>query len=90
MSAKTFLKDPDSVLDFEFDWSAWLTGGETVASHTVTVDGVTLDSTTASTSAVVAWISAGVAGTTATVACEIVTSAARTDERTITLRITQR
>ena len=90
MSNKMWLKDPDAVLDYEFDWSAWLAVGETIASHTVTVDGVTLDSTTTSTTAVVAWVSAGAAGTTATVACRIVTSEARTDERTITLRITQR
>lgn len=90
MAAKSFLKDPDAVLDYEFDWSAWLATGETISSHTVTVSGVTLDSTTSSTTSVVAWVSAGTAGTTATISCEITTSAARIDERTITLRIADR
>ena len=90
MAAKTFRKDPDAVLDFEFDWSSWLAVGETIASKTVTVTGVTLDSSPNDDSSVVAWVSGGTAGTTATVACLITTSAGRTDERTINLAIGER
>ena len=32
---RNFTKDPDAVLDYEFDWSAWL-GTDTIATHTVT------------------------------------------------------
>ena len=85
-----FNKDPDAVLDYEFDWSAWLTGGETISSHTITVTGVTLDSSTTSTSSVVAWVSGGVLGEMVKIECEIVTSAGRTDERTIQLFIENR
>ena len=88
--SKHFAKDPNAVLDYEFDWTPWLSPGETISSHTITVTGVTLDSSTASTTSVVAWVSAGTVSTSATVACRIVTSEARTDERTITLRIGQR
>jgi hypothetical protein len=88
--SKAFTKDADAVLDYEFDWTAWLTDGETIASHVVTVTGVTLDETTASDTAVVAWVSAGTAGTTATIACRITTSASRIDERTISLRVLNR
>ena len=87
---KTWVKDKDSTLDYEFDWAAWLTGGETITARTVTVTGVTLVESTASTTAVVAWVSGGTVGTTATVACKITTSAGRIDERTITLRIAER
>ena len=90
MAYKIFAKDPEAVLDYEFDWSEWLAVGETISSRTVTVTGVTLDSSTASTTAVVAWVSAGTVGTTATIECKIVTSESRTDERTITLRIAER
>jgi len=27
-----FSKDPDAVLDYSFDWSAWLGGSETISS----------------------------------------------------------
>ena len=84
-----YFKDPDAVLDYEFDWSAWL-GADTIVSHTATVTGATRDSSANSTTAVTVWVSAGTAGTTATVACRIVTTAGRTDERTITLNIRQR
>lgn len=91
MSARTlFLKDPDAVLDYEFDWTAWLTGGETVTGHTISVDGVTFVESTASTTSVVAWVSEGTAGTFASITCQIVTSASRVDERTITLEVTDR
>lgn len=91
MASKTFRKDPNAVLDFEFDWSAWLAVGETISSHTITVTGgIVKDSSSNSTTAVVAWISGGTDGATATVACRIVTSASRTDERTITLVVAER
>jgi hypothetical protein len=83
-------KDPDAVVDYAFDWSSWLASGETVSSYTVTVNGVTLDSDSQTTTAVTAWLSGGTAGTLATVACKIVTSDSRTDERTINVKIRER
>ena len=83
-------KDPDAVTDYTFDWSSWLASGETISSYTVTVDGVTLDSDSQTTTAVTAWLSAGTAGTLATVACKIVTSVSRTDERTAIVKIRER
>lgn len=89
--ANMFLKDPDAILDYEFDWSAWLQSGETIASNEVTVIGsITKESVTANDTAVAAWVSGGTVGETATIACKITTSAARTDERTISLRIRER
>jgi hypothetical protein len=88
-----FLKDPSAVLDYQWDWAAWLTGGETIASCTVTVPtGITLDTVghapngyTSTTTTVTAWLTGGTDGTTYTITCQIVTSAARTDERSITV-----
>lgn len=91
MAVKTWIKDPNAVLDYEFDWSVWLDVGETISSHTVTVTGgIVKDSSANSTTAVTAWISGGTAGTDGTVSCRIVTSAGRTDDRTITLRLQER
>ena len=90
MANYDFLKDPDAVLDYAFDWSSWLASGETISTETLTGSGVTVDSSSESDGVVTAWISGGTAGQTATVACKIVTSASRTDERTIKLKIQER
>ena len=88
--ADQFIKDPSAVLDYAFDWSAWL-GDDTITSHTVTAaSGVTVASSTATTTAVTAWVSGGTAGQTYTVTNRIVTTGGRTDERTITLQVIDR
>lgn len=83
---ETFIKDPDAVLDYQFDWSTWL-DSDTISSYTVTVSGVTLDSDSNTTTAVTAWVSGGTQGSTATIQCRIVTAGGRTDDRTINLVI---
>jgi hypothetical protein len=90
MALRTFPKDVSAVLDYTFNWSPWLDVGETISSHVATVTGATKDSSANSTTAVTIWVSGGTVDTTATVACKIVTSLNRTDERTINLRITNR
>jgi hypothetical protein len=82
-----FTKDPDAVLDYAFDWSSWLATGETISSHTITVEtGITKDSDSESSGVVTVWLSGGTAENEYDVACKIVTSAGRTDERTMTIR----
>lgn len=97
-----FTHDPDATLDYRWDWksltngygySDWLGSEEIITSHTITADsGITVDSSAlASTStAVVAWISGGTAGTNYNVTCHIVTSQGREDDRTIRLMVRQR
>jgi hypothetical protein len=96
--ADTFIKDPSAVLDYRFDWKAqtngsgqrdWLAAAETISTKTITPStGITVDSSslTDTNTSVTVWLSGGSAGTDYTVACKIVTSAARTDQRTITIR----
>jgi hypothetical protein len=89
----TFIKDPSAVLDYVFDWSAWLTDGETISTRTITATtGITVASSaiTGSSTTVTVWLSGGTAGATYYVTCAIVTSASRTDERTVTIRVTNR
>jgi hypothetical protein len=97
-----FLKDPNAVLDYKFDWKAetngsgdsdWLDSDETISSKTVTVDsGITKDSDAPgdTNTSVVVWLSGGTAGVDYEVACKIVTSASRTDERTIKIQVRER
>jgi hypothetical protein len=85
------IKDPSAVLDWMFDWTDWLASGETIISHTITVDtGITNDSSTEDDGKVTVWLSGGTAGENYKVACLIVTSAGRTDERTIWIKVTNR
>ena len=89
--AQLFVKDPDAVLDYAFDWSDWLATGETISSHTITTEtGLTKDSDSESSGVVTVWLSGGTAGEDYDVACKIVTSASRTDERTMTIRVKNR
>lgn len=87
---RSFTKDPDAVLDYEWDWAAWL-GDDTIASHTVTASaGLTVDSTEATATAVTAWLSGGTDGATYSVTCHIVTAAGREDDRTMTFTMQPR
>jgi hypothetical protein len=76
-------KDPQAVKDYQFDWTAWL-AGDTVGSHTVTVEtGLTKDSDSRVGGVVTVWLSGGTKGRTYKVTCHVVTTGGRTDERTI-------
>jgi len=85
------LKDPSAVLDYAFDWTGWLAAGETITDHTITADtGITVDSSTESDGKVTVWLSGGTAGINYKVACLVETSAGRTDERTLWIRVVDR
>ena len=85
------LKDPSAVLDYAFDWTGWLAAGETITDHTITADtGITADSSTESDGKVTVWLSGGTAGINYKVACLITTTAGRTDERTLWIRVVDR
>ena len=85
------LKDPSAVLDYVFDWTEWLATGETITDHTITADtGITDDGSTESDGKVIVWLSGGTAGENYKVACLIETSAGRTDERTIWIKVVNR
>jgi len=98
----TYTKDPDAVLDYKFDWKAktnlsgntdWLESSETISSFTITAaSGLTVDSSALSdtNTSVTVWLSGGTDGTTYELACKIVTSLSRTDERTISIQVEER
>jgi hypothetical protein len=102
MMPTQFVKDPDAVLDYKWDFAAltngtgtsnWLATGETIVDHTITADtGITVDSSsiTDTATSVTAWLSAGTVGITYDVACLIETSDSRTDERTIKIQVEER
>jgi uncharacterized phiE125 gp8 family phage protein len=71
-------KAPGEVEDFDFDFTALLEAGETLASRTVTATGVTKDSDALASPKVLAWLSGGTLGTPGVVTCSVTTSLART------------
>ena len=90
MATSDFTKDPDAVLDYVWDWSSWLAGGETISTSVFTVTaGITVNSTSNTTTTATVWLSGGTNGVY-TVANKITTSAGRTDERSLTIRVQNR
>jgi hypothetical protein len=87
---KTFKKDPDAVLDYDWDWTEWL-GNDTIDSFNVTVPtGMTLADATQADGVVKAWLSGGVAKTSYVVTCQITTLGGRTDERSALFNVQER
>jgi hypothetical protein len=89
--AVDFVKDPDAVLDYMFDWSAWLSSGEQIQTSTMFVSaGISLDSSSNTSSKATAWVSGGTSGVPYTITNRIVTNQGRTDDRSMTIRVTDR
>lgn len=92
MANNVYIKDPHAILDFGFDWSQWLTTGETILSYVITPDPGLVKVADGSTTAgsVIVWLSSGSPGIRYSVACLINTSGSRTDERTIKIDVKNR
>lgn len=86
-----FLKDPDATLDYTFDWSAWLNGGDTITgSSWIVPAGVTVGTDTHTGQRATAFISGGTLGATYSCVNRIVTANGLTDDRTLILVVVER
>lgn len=86
-----FIKDPASVLDFQWDWSSWLAPDETINTFDVEPDtGITKGSAAQTAGVIDAWFSGGEVGKFYYVACTITTSQGRTDTRRIQIAVINR
>ena len=96
---KTFIKDPDAVLDYGIDWSdkdaatnaigdnGWLQG-DTIASSVWTVPaGITKDSDSFNDTSAIAWLSGGVIGKRYELANTVTTAGGRTEDRSISILV---
>lgn len=92
----SIVKDPEAMLDYSFDWTAWLASAssptDVIASITPTVigTGLVINSSAHNGSIATIWVSGGVAGETGTLECKILTTGGRTDERSVYLKIRER
>ena len=82
-------KDPDAVKKLQWDLTDWL-NGLSLASHQVTVSGVTLDSSESVSTMVTAIVSGGTVGTDATVTLRVVRSDTVSDDFSHTIQIAEK
>lgn len=87
-----YAKDPASVVDYSFDWSGWLTPGETISEDTWSIDPAsggapTLGSEIGAGNTRGIYVSGGIPGHRYRLSCLITTDAGRTAERSVTLRV---
>lgn len=98
---REFLKDPDAVLDYVFNWGEWLANGEEIVTSTFYIDGVLSstvpwtialvpDSTAVTLLTATIWLSGGTLGERYTITNRIVTDQGRTDDRSAVVRVSDR
>lgn len=81
-----FTKDPDAILDYQWDWSEWLAEDELIIDAVITVpDGLTLDSQDDADTTITVWLSGGTIDEGYQVTCHIETNQDREDDRSIYL-----
>jgi hypothetical protein len=87
MSKSWPFKDPNEVLDYELDWSIRLEA-DTITTSTWTVPaGITMNSSSHTTTVSVIWLSGGVEGASYEILNRIVTAGGRTMDQTVKLKI---
>lgn len=88
---QSFVKDPDSTLDYKVDWSDWL-GADTISTSTWEIfpSGLTEESDAKTNTDATIWVSGGVAGRTYELTNRIVTANGRTVDRTIYVAVEER
>jgi hypothetical protein len=90
MSIKTFVKDPDAVLDYAGNWGPWLNSDTILTSVWEVPSGITKDSDSHTSATTLIWLSGGSVGQTYQLRNRITTAAGRTDDRTIAIKIKER
>lgn len=86
-----FVKDPEAVLDYGFDWSDWLATGETIVTSTWAVaTGLTKTTDSNSTEATTIWLTGGTVGASYVITNHITTSEGRADDRSHTIKVKDR
>lgn len=79
-------KDPDAVLDYTIDWTAWLSG-DTISSAVWAVPtGLVKDQQSETATAATVWLSGGTADAEYVVTCHIITAAGREEDRSFRIR----
>lgn len=88
---KTYNKDPDSVLDYSFDWTNWL-GKDAISTSSwdIPTDLTEVLSDVQDNSITTVWLSGGVKGERYLVTNHIITQAGREDDRSFIIEMTNK
>jgi hypothetical protein len=93
-SQQPIVKDPDARLDYTVDWATWLTASDsdTLASvdFTVTPVGLTVDTSTFTTTDATVWLTGGTVGVIYTVNCRVTTAAGRIEDSSFRVRVREK
>jgi hypothetical protein len=90
-SGRRKLKTPDEVLDFTFDFTNLLTGDDTLSSFSLTTEaGITVNSSSNTTSVVTIWVSGGTLGEQYNIVCHGVTGNGRHGDVEGTIAVVRR
>lgn len=86
-----FSKDPDAVLDYQVDWSAWLPEFDVIAASTWSADpGIVIDNSSFTDEKTTVWLSGGTENALYNVTNHITTADGREDDQTIQIQIRSR
>lgn len=90
MAAIRYMHDPDALLDYAYDWEAWL-GTDTISAATWTVPtGLTKEAESHTNTTATVWISGGTNETAYQITCHITTAGGREDDRSLLLWVKHR
>lgn len=86
------LKDPNDVIDFGIDWTARLSGGDSIntSSWSVSPTGLTIDSNSKTSTTTTVWVSSGTAGVTYQLTNRIITTQARQMDLSLSIKVQER
>lgn len=80
---KNFVKDPDSTLDFVWDFKDWLSTGDSIVSHQfiTSSEDIIVEDSNESGGEITAFISGGVLGKVYEITCRVTTSLGKIDDK---------
>jgi len=96
MSIADWVKDPNSTLDFSFDWSDWVEGGDSISSFEIIYNTTThtgqllINQTSLSENIVTVWLSAGRKNMKYMITCRVTTVDGRVEDSTRAIKITNK
>jgi hypothetical protein len=96
MMSDSYIKDPNAVLDYAFDWATeWMPAGDSISTASWGIDvapdaSLTINSTSIVAGNPTAFLGGGTAGSDYVVRCRITTTQGRIDDRSVLVRVRSR
>lgn len=83
-------KDPDDVIDYEFNWGPWLRDDEVISAEFLLPDGLTEVSSSFSSTRCQILVGGGIRGRVYRITNRVTTVGGRTKDQTIRIRVVER